>query len=275
MLSVHSITKLGSEHVGQVVIAASHGGVYAGYCAAIGRVRAVILNDAGVGRERAGIGSLDYLDGLGIAAATADSNSCRIGDGDDMRGCGIVSHVNRAAASLGCVPGERVLDCASRLEAAALSAATVPPRTESRFVARDEPGVPRVVVLDSVSLVESSDAGAIVVTASHGGLLGGDPASALKADALGAVYCDAGFGKDRAGITRLPVLDKRGIAAATVSAESARIGDGRSVYADGVLSCVNETAASLGIDVGDSVHAFIDKLTRGGQRPGSGLQAGT
>ena len=41
-----------------MVVAASHGGVYAGYCAALGRVRAVILNDAGVGRERAGIGSL-------------------------------------------------------------------------------------------------------------------------------------------------------------------------------------------------------------------------
>ena len=73
VLSVDSITRLTDRHVGQVVIAASHGGVYAGYCAARGRVRAAILNDAGVGRERAGIGSLAYLAALGIAAATADS----------------------------------------------------------------------------------------------------------------------------------------------------------------------------------------------------------
>jgi hypothetical protein len=265
--TLHSITLLGAGHVGKVVIAASHGGVYAGHCAALGGVRAVILNDAGVGRDRAGIGSLDYLEGLGLAAATADSRSCRIGDGDDMRDCGIVSHVNPAAAALGCAPGQRVADCAGRLRGATPTAATVPPHAEARFVARDRPGEPRVIVMDSVSLVESADAGAIVITASHGGLLGGDPASALKVEALAAIYCDAGFGKDRAGITRLPALDRRGIAAATVSAESARIGDGRSVHADGVLSCVNETAAAMGIVVGDAVQAFVDKVTRA-QSPG-------
>ena len=263
VLSVHSITRLGSEHAGQVVIAASHGGVYAGYCAAIGGVRAVILNDAGIGRERAGIGSLDYLNQLGIAAATADSRTCRIGDGDDMRECGIVSSVNAIAASLGCAPGQSVRDCACLLRAAELSTAPVPHRTEARFVARDEPFGVRVIVMDSVSLVESSDAGAIVVTASHGGLLGGDPASALKVDALAAVYCDAGFGKDRSGVTRLPVLDRRGIAAATVSAQSACIGDGRSVIADGVVSCVNRSAAALGVVVGDTVQGFIDKVGSG------------
>ena len=262
VLSIHSITKLAGEHVGQVVIAASHGGVYAGYCAAMGRVRAVILNDAGVGRERAGIGSLDYLDGLGIAAATADSQSCRIGDGDDMRTCGIVSFVNATAAELGCAPGQAVRDCADRLRAATRSAAPVPARAEARFVARDVPGEPRVIVMDSISLVVAADAGAIVVSASHGGLLGGDPATALRADAVAAVYSDAGFGKDRAGITRLPVLDRRGIAAATVSADSARIGDGRSVYSDGVLSFVNGTAASMDITVGEPVRSFIEKVVR-------------
>ena len=101
-----------------------------------------------------------------------------------------------------------------------------------------------------------------MISASHGGLLGGDPRTAIKVDALAAVYSDAGFGKERAGVSRLPALDARGIAAATVSADSARIGDGRSVYAEGVLSCVNETAAALGVAVGDSVAAFVDKVTR-------------
>jgi hypothetical protein len=262
VLSLHSITKLKDEHADQVVIAASHGGVYAGYCAAIGRVRAVILNDAGVGRERAGIGSLDYLDSLEIAAATADSRSCRIGDGDDMRAAGVVSFVNRSAAALGCEPGQRVIECAERMRAAALSTVAVPVQAEARFVARDNPGEPRVVVSDSVSLIGPADAGTIAITASHGGLLGGDPASALRADAIAAVYCDAGLGKDRAGLTRLPALDARGIAAATVSADSARIGDGRSVYADGVISHVNQAAAGMGIVVGDTVAVFIDKVTR-------------
>jgi hypothetical protein len=265
-MSLHSITRLDDRHVGQVVIAASHGGVYAGYCAAVGRVRAVILNDAGIGRESAGIASLSYLDRLGMAAATADSRSCRIGDGDDMRECGIVSHVNATASLLGCAPGQSVQTCAERLCAAVSSPAAVPEQAEVRFVARGTSHMPRVVVMDSVSLVEPADAGAIVVTGSHGGLLGGDPASAIKVDALAAVYCDAGMGKDDAGVTRLPALDRRGIAGATVSAGSARIGDGRSVYLDGVLSCVNRSAADLGVVVGDTVHAFIDKVSAGAGR---------
>jgi hypothetical protein len=259
---LHSITKLTPAHAGQVVIAASHGAVYAGYCAALGRVRAVILNDAGVGRDRAGIGCLDYLDALGIAAATADSQSCRIGDGADMRDCGIVSHVNATAAALGCAAGQTVQACAVLMRKARLSEAVVPPQAEARFTAREGDGEPRVVVTDSVSLVVAEDAGAIVVTASHGGLLGGDPASAIKADALAAVFSDAGFGKDRAGVTRLPALDRRGIAAVTVSADSARIGDGRSVYVDGILSCVNATAAAMGAVIGDSTQDFIDKVSR-------------
>jgi hypothetical protein len=275
VMTLHSITRLDGRHVGQVVIAASHGGVYAGYCAAVGRVRAVILNDAGIGRESAGIASLAYLDRLGMAAATADSRSCRIGDGDDMRKCGIVSHVNATAALLGCAPGQSVQACADRLRAASPSLSAVPRQAEVRFVARDTPPMPRVVVIDSVSLVEPADAGAIVVTGSHGGLLGGDPASAIKVAALAAVYSDAGVGKDGAGVTRLPALERRGIAAATVSAESSRIGDGRSVYLDGVLSFVNPSAAGFGVVVGDSVHAFIDKVTAGaGPGPGPGLGRG-
>lgn len=261
VLSIDSITKLKAEHSGQVVIAGSHGGVYAGHCAAVGRVRAVILNDAGVGREQAGIGSLDYLDALGVAAATADGKTCRIGHGGDMAAGGIVSFVNKSAAALGCAPGQPVSVCAGLMRDAAQSAAAIPPHAESRFVVRSDPGTPRVIAMDSVSLVQASDAGAIVVTASHGGLLGGDPGSALAADALAAVFSDAGFGKDRAGVTRLPVLDDRGIAAVTVSADSARIGDGRSVLSDGVISCVNRTAAAMGVGIGDTVGQFIDKIS--------------
>lgn len=260
VLTIDTITKLTDEHVGQVVICASHGGIYAGHCAAKGKVRAVILNDAGIGRERAGIGSLDYLDGLGIAAATAESLTCRIGDGQDMKELGIVSFVNKTAGALGCSPGQRVLKCANRMQVAALSNATVASLAEARFVARSQPGEPRVIVMDSASMVDVSDAGAIVITASHGALLGDNPDTALRVNAIAAIFSDAGFGKDRAAVKRLSVLDRRGIAGATVSIYSARIGDGRSVYEDGVLSCVNETAASMGIAVGQTVHEFVSRV---------------
>src|SRR5207248_2230664 len=63
-----SVTRLGPEHVAAVLVAGSHGGVYAASLVAKARVRAVILNDAGVGLERAGIAGLEYLDALGMAA---------------------------------------------------------------------------------------------------------------------------------------------------------------------------------------------------------------
>jgi hypothetical protein len=44
--------------------------------------------------------------------------------------------------------------------------------------------------------------------------------------------------------------------AAVVAAASARIGDGRSTYFDGVISAVNETAAALGARPGMAASEF-------------------
>ena len=66
-LILDSVTVFPADARGRAAIAASHGGVYAAYLAAKAGVKAVILCDAGVGRERAGIGGLDYLDALGVA----------------------------------------------------------------------------------------------------------------------------------------------------------------------------------------------------------------
>jgi hypothetical protein len=79
---------------------------------------------------------------------------------------------------------------------------------------------------------------------------------------LGALYNDAGIGKDEAGISRLPALDLRGIAAATVSAASARIGDARSTYDDGIITRINARAASLGLREGTTAREFVAELRR-------------
>jgi hypothetical protein len=65
---------------------------------------------------------------------------------------------------------------------------------------------------------------------------------------------------DRAGIARLPTLDERGIAAGTASADSAAIGDSRSIYEEGVLSHVNRTAAALGAAPRAPIRAFVADL---------------
>src|SRR6267154_6727581 len=84
---------------GAVVVNASHGGIYAAYLAAKLKAAAAIFNDAGVGRDRAGIGGLNYLQEFGIAAATVGHNTARIGDGADMVASGIITHANGPALS--------------------------------------------------------------------------------------------------------------------------------------------------------------------------------
>jgi len=255
-----SITKLTGDHRGHVAVAASHGAVYAAYLAAKGGARGVILNDAGVGLDAAGISGLAWLDALDIPGATISHMSARIGDGADMIARGRISHVNAAAQALGCAPGQSCRECAERMTRAPVVAATPPAQRENRFLLCAKPGEPEIWAMDSVSLIAPEDAGRIVVTGSHGQTLGGRPETALKYDALAAVFSDAGIGADRAGLSRLPALDARDIPAATVAADSARIGDGRSIYEDGVISSINEAAAARGARTGISTKEFVARM---------------
>ncbi len=253
-----SITRVGPEAAGAVVVNASHGGVYAAYLAAKLQAVAAIFNDAAVGRDRAGIGGLDYLQELGVAAATVGHDSARIGDGADMMAHGIITHANRLARSLGVEAGRTCREAAARLQAAGQAHRMPPEALEGAFLLVSE--APQVWALDSASLVLPEHRDAVVVTGSHGGLLGGRPETALKYDVLGALYNDAGIGKDAAGVSRLPALDARGIAAATVSAASARIGDARSTYEDGIVSRINTRAAALGLREGMTAREFVAGL---------------
>jgi hypothetical protein len=255
-----SITRVGPEAAGAVVVNASHGGVYAAYLAAKLHAAAAIFNDAGVGRDRAGIGGLDYLQEYGIAAATVGHDTARIGDGAHMMAHGVITHANELAATLGVSLGQSCHDAAAALQQARRTHRAPPEALEAAFLLITE--APQVWGLDSASLVLPEHKTAIVVTGSHGGLLGGRPETALKYDVRGALYNDAGIGKDGAGVSRLPALNARGIGAATVSAASARIGDARSTYEDGIISRVNASAAALGLHAGISAREFVAGLRR-------------
>ncbi len=256
-----SITKLTASHRDRVVAAASHGGRYAAYCAAHGQLRAVILNDAGVGKDQAGIAGLADLQAWGIAAVAADYRSCRIGDGQDLVDHGLVSHANALAQALGCHAGQPVAEAARLLQAARASATRPEPQHESRQVlVRDAQGRPLVIGADSVSLTEPGDDGLIVVTASHGQQLAGLDHDGVKARPWLVSFNDAGLGRDGAGASRLPSLQARGIAAVTVAAGSARIGDARSCYETGVISCANDAAHALGLRAGLPLQPCIAAL---------------
>ncbi len=258
-LVLDSVTQLLPEHRGRAAYCASHGGIYAGYYAARMGIGAIILNDAGVGRDRAGLAGGVLLDGLGVPTAAISHMSARIGDGHDGAARGVLSFVNAAAARVGLTVGMHCRAALDRLSAAHLSPSPPPqPIAEQRFehptLTRD--GV-RVIVMDSNGDVCAEDVGQVIVTGSHGGLLGGKPETAVKHSVFAAVYNDAGIGIDRAGISRLPVLDARGIAGACVSHMSARIGDGRSTLDDGVISALNDTAQRHGGAIGQNCSEFV------------------
>lgn len=253
-LVLDSVTHLQEGHRGRAAHCASHGGVYAGYYAAKLGIGAVILNDAGIGREAAGLAGVKLLDDLGVPAAAVSHRSARIGDGADGFSRGVLSFVNAAAATHGLVVGMSCKEALARLDAAELTPAPSPaPLAEARYDAEGvgEGGV-GIIVMDSISLVTAKDEGHVVVAASHGAVLGGRPETAVKYPVFAAISSDADRGIDDAGISRLPALDALGIAGACVSAFSARIGDGRSLYEDGYVSVVNATAAGYGASIGMS-----------------------
>ena len=115
----------------------------------------------------------------------------------------------------------------------------------------------KVVLMDSITKVNSDDKGALVVCASHGGTSSGE--FALEVPLKLVVFNDAGGGKDDAGIAALAMLQKHGVAAATVAHTSGRIGDSLDMWENGVLSHVNAVARELGLNNGDKVR---DKLTK-------------
>ena len=270
---VDSITRLPADARGAVVACGSHGGVFPAWVAASAGVAGVIFNDAGMGRHSAGIAGVAWLDGLDIPACAVDYRSARIGDGADTVASGIVTVANDAAARQGCLPGhsgEQVVRCMRSGEATdgddddddeePDAPARIPTIGEGRARIRNS-GHRAVWAIDSVSLARSEDRRAILVTGSHGALLGGRADDGvLEADVFAAFFNDAGGGKDEAGFSRLPALEARGVAAATVSCHSARIGDGRSTYETGVLSRLNEVARRLELREGMGTREAVARL---------------
>ena len=119
----------------------------------------------------------------------------------------------------------------------------------------------RLALLDSVTEATAAHADSVVVTGSHGG------ASVVRyaraAPARLYVFNDAGIGKDRAGIAALDELARDGIAACAVSHDSARIGDARDAWRNGVVSAVNAAAAALGLAVGVAIRAQLAPMLTG------------
>jgi nicotinamidase-related amidase len=112
---MNSISAADERDAGSIVVAGSHGGASAGEFASRYELRACFLNDAGVGKDNAGLAALVMLDTAGIPAATVSHRSARIGDARDHWEHGVLSHVNRAAATAGIKVGMTVQAASAEL----------------------------------------------------------------------------------------------------------------------------------------------------------------
>jgi hypothetical protein len=96
---VDSISFVTEEDTGAAVVCASHGGASSGEYASKYRLGLVVFNDAGVGKDEAGIKALTLLARHDIAACTVSHTTARIGDVLDQWENGVISHVNAHAKS--------------------------------------------------------------------------------------------------------------------------------------------------------------------------------
>jgi hypothetical protein len=107
--------------------------------------------------------------------------------------------------------------------------------------------LPAITLLDSIALIDSSNAGTIVVTGSHGGRSAAGFVVDFREKPLAVFFNDAGGGKDNAGKVGLDMLQAIGVAAACYSHMSARIGDAQDGLENGVLTDLNDLAKQAGI----------------------------
>ncbi|WP_460566779.1 hypothetical protein [Hydrogenophaga aquatica] len=102
---IDSITELTRHDEGCVAVSGSHGGRSVSRYALTARPLLSVFNDAGVGKDRAGIAVLDILEAAGLAACTVSHLSACIGQARSTLESGTISHANPLARALGCEPG--------------------------------------------------------------------------------------------------------------------------------------------------------------------------
>ena len=105
--SIALIGALGERARGAVVVSGSHGGVSAASFVVDHPHRPLIVffNDAGIGKDQAGIVGLEMLQAIGVAGCTYSHESARIGEAADGLQSGVISHLNARARELGLAEG--------------------------------------------------------------------------------------------------------------------------------------------------------------------------
>ena len=232
---------------GDVVVNASYSGVLCARMVMSAQPRAAIGLDCAIGKDGAGIAGLWYYEALGVPAAAADVMTAEMGNGADLYDHGVISRVNDAAQALGVAPGMPVLDAARFFLTGEKKPESFDPAR--RLVVHTAGNGRSIVCTDSIAYALPEDRERnVLCTAGH---TGRSVVGYFRDYRPWAFICsDGGIGKNGSGLSALEAVEPDGIPGASVSALSARMGDGQSTYFDGVISAANRLARDKGVRVG-------------------------
>ncbi|MGO1879972.1 MAG: hypothetical protein ACTH1G_04770 [Microbacterium gubbeenense] len=101
VVALDSASQIESDDRGRIVIAGSNGGRESGKAAIEAGCYAVVLNDAGIGKGRAGVAGLPMLDDNGISGMAVSHDSAEISDGLSTWNDGVLTTVNEVAKHAG------------------------------------------------------------------------------------------------------------------------------------------------------------------------------
>jgi len=224
-------------------------------------VKAVFLNNAGIGKNMAGISGLSHYEAENILACAVDHYSAEIGVANDTWESGIISHTNTMAEDAGIQIGDSVKKAVAKIinSFAPISSTHENENFESLTNEKAENGSKvnlkkqakvqidgvSVTVTDSITFLNENNAGDIVVCGSHGGVSAGHYAQ--KQNLKAVFFNDAGIGKNNAGIKSLESLSDAGILACTVDCMSAEIFNGQDILDNGIITVCNQLAKSRNI----------------------------
>ncbi len=116
---INSITELHATDAGCIAVSGSHGGLSSAGFAAAAKPLLSVFNDAGVGKDQAGIAGLNFLQSQCLAACTVAHTSACIGVAQSTLQEGIISHTNALAQALGVCIGHTCKQAVAAAQAAA------------------------------------------------------------------------------------------------------------------------------------------------------------
>ncbi len=219
-------------------------------------VKAVFLNNAGVGKNQAGIRGLSHYEAENVLACAVDNYSAEIGIACDTYESGIISHTSAQADTIGIQIADSVKEAVTKIishrspvqQAAGFEALDKKKKSNKKNLKKQTrtqiDGV-SITVTDSITFLNESNSGDIVVCGSHGGLSAGNYAKKYRVKAV--FFNDAGIGKNNAGVKSLEFLNDAGILACTVDCMSAEIFNGQDVLDNGIISVCNQLAKNRSI----------------------------